>query len=84
MKRESCKKKKILWYVSCWDVESQIKMRKFQTKYNKVASSMLVHKKLLKTIAEEKKHTFVSTGMSTIDDIANAIEIFKKCDCPVE
>src|SRR5690349_10344271 len=44
-----CKKKKIPWYVSCWDVDSQIQMRKFKTKYNKVASAMLVHTKLLKT-----------------------------------
>tara|TARA_B100002049_G_scaffold216209_1_gene182028 strand:- start:95 stop:928 length:834 start_codon:yes stop_codon:yes gene_type:complete len=79
-----CKKKKILWYVSCWDVESQIKMRKFQTKYNKVASSMLVHKKLLKTIAEEKKYTFISTGMSTMKDIENAVKIFRKNNCPFE
>ena len=56
-----CKKKKIPWLVSCWDVGSQITMRKFKTKYNKVASAMLVHKKLLQTIAEEKKHTFIST-----------------------
>ena len=79
-----CKKKKILWYVSCWDVESQIKMRKFQTKHNKVASSMLVHKKLLTTTAEEKKHTFISTGMSTMKDIENAVKIFRKNNCPFE
>ena len=46
-----CKKKKIPWYFSCWDVDSQIQMRKFNTKYNKVASAMLVHTKLLKEIA---------------------------------
>ena len=48
-----CKKKKIPWFVSCWDTESQIQMRKFKTKYNKVASAMLIHEKLLKLIAEE-------------------------------
>ena len=68
-----CKKKKILWYVSCWDVGSQIQMRKFKTKYNKVASAMLTHKKLLETIAEEGKHTFISTGMSTMKDISKAV-----------
>ena len=52
-----CKKKKIDWFLSCWDVGSQIKMRKFKTKYNKIASAMLVHEKLLHTVAEEKKHT---------------------------
>lgn len=79
-----CKSKKIPWYVSCWDVDSQINMRKFKTKYNKVASAMLVHHKLLHTIAEEKKHTFISTGMSTIEQIKDAVNIFKKHNCPFE
>jgi N-acetylneuraminate synthase len=81
---EYCKKKKIDWYLSCWDVGSQIQMRKFKTKYNKVASAMLVHEKLLHTIAEEGKHTFISTGMSTMKEIENAVKIFRKHDCPFE
>lgn len=79
-----CKKKKIPWYLSCWDVGTQIQMRKFKTKYNKVSSAMLVHKKLLQTIAEEGKYTFISTGMSTMKDIENAVKIFRKNDCPFE
>ena len=77
-----CKKKKILWYLSCWDVASQIQMRKFKTKYNKVASAMLVHDKLLKTIAEEGKPTFISTGMSTMKEIEKAVKFFRKYKCP--
>ena len=79
-----CKKKKIPWFVSCWDTESQIQMRKFKTKYNKVASAMLIHEKLLKLIAEEKKYTFISTGMSTMKDIEKAVRIFKKYNCHFE
>ena len=79
-----CKKKKIPWYFSCWDVDSQIQMRKFNTKYNKVASAMLVHTKLLEEIAKEKKYTFISTGMSTIKDVENAVKIFKKFKCTFE
>ena len=79
-----CKKKKILWHVSCWDVGSQIQMRKFKTKYNKVASAMLTHKKLLETIAEEGKYTFISTGMSTMKDISKAVKIFKTHNCSFE
>jgi N-acetylneuraminate synthase len=79
-----CKEKNIPWYLSCWDVNSQIQMRKFKTKYNKVASAMLVHDKLLKTIAEEGKYTFISTGMSTMKEIENAIKIFKKHKCKFE
>ena len=79
-----CKKKNIPWFASCWDIESQTQMRKFKTKYNKVASAMLIHEKLLKTIAEEKKYTFISTGMSTMKQIENAVKIFKKFKCPFE
>ena len=79
-----CKKKNISWFASCWDVGSQIQMRKFKTKYNKVASAMLIHEKLLETIAEEEKYTFISTGMSTIKQIENVVKIFNKFKCPFE
>lgn len=79
-----CKKKKIPWFVSCWDTKSQIQMRKFNTKFNKVASAMLVHSKLLELIAKEKKYTFISTGMSTLNDIEKAVKIFRKHKCPFE
>ena len=79
-----CKKKKIPWFVSCWDVDSQIQMRKFKTKYNKVSSAMIIHRKLLETIAEEKKYTFISTGMSEMKDITKAVNIFKKHNCTFE
>ncbi len=79
-----CKKKKIPWFVSCWDIDSQIQMRKFKTKYNKVSSAMIIHRKLLETIAEEKKYTFISTGMSEMKDITKAVNIFKKHNCPFE
>ena len=79
-----CKKQKIHWFVSSWDVQSQIEMRKFHTKYNKIASAMLIHKKLLETVAEEKKYTFISTGMSSIKQISDAVKIFRKYKCPFE
>jgi N-acetylneuraminate synthase len=79
-----CKKKKIPWFVSCWDIDSQNQMKKFNTKYNKVASAMVIHKKLLEVIAEEKKYTFISTGMSTLKQIEDAVKIFKKYKCPFE
>jgi N-acetylneuraminate synthase len=79
-----CKKKKIQWYLSCWDIDSQIQMRKFKTKYNKVASAMLIHEKLLNTIAEERKYTFISTGMSTMKEIEKAVKIFRKHKCEFE
>jgi len=78
------KKLKIPVFFSCWDIDSQIQMRKFKTKYNKVASAMLTHHKLLEVIAEEKKYTFISTGMSTMRDIEKAVKIFRKHKCQFE
>ena len=45
---------------------------------------MIVHTELLKEIASEGKHTFISTGMTTYDDIQNAVDIFRKADCSFE
>jgi N-acetylneuraminate synthase len=78
------KKIGIEWFASAWDIDSQFFLRKFNLKYNKIASAMIVDKKFLKVVAEEKKHTFISTGMSTIQDISEAVNIFKEADCPFE
>ena len=79
-----CKEKKIEWFASAWDLKSQEFLRQFNCKYNKVASAMIVHEALLKKIAEEKKHTFISTGMSTYEDIQKAVDIFKAENCSFE
>lgn len=79
-----CQSKKIDWFASAWDINSQKFLRQFNCKYNKVASAMIVHTELLKEIASEKKHTFISTGMSNYDDIQNAINIFKQSECSFE
>jgi len=79
-----CKEKNIEWFASAWDINSQKFLRKFNSKYNKVASAMIVHTELLKEIASEGKHTFISTGMTTYDDIDKAVDIFKKANCPFE
>ena len=79
-----CKEKGLEWFASAWDINSQKFLRQFNSKYNKVASAMIVHTDLLKEIASEGKHTFVSTGMTTYDDIQTAVDIFRKADCPFE
>jgi N-acetylneuraminate synthase len=79
-----CKKKNLEWFASAWDINSQKFLRQFNSKYNKVASAMIVHTDLLKEIASEGKHTFISTGMATYDDIQTAVDIFREADCPFE
>ncbi len=76
-----CKKIKIDWFCSAWDTASLIFLKKFETKYNKVASAMLTNHPLLELIAKEKKLTFISTGMSNMKNINDALKIFKKHKC---
>jgi len=79
-----CKEKGIEWFASAWDLNSQEFLQQFDCKYNKVASAMIVYEDLLKMIAKEGKHTFISTGMTTYDDIQKAVDIFNKENCSFE
>jgi N-acetylneuraminate synthase len=79
-----CNEKGLEWFASAWDINSQKFLRQFNSKYNKVASAMIVHAELLKEIASEGKHTFISTGMTTYDDIQIAVDIFREADCSFE
>jgi len=79
-----CQEKNIDWFASAWDLNSQNFMKQFNCKFNKVASAMIVHEDLLKVIADEGKHTFISTGMTSYDDIQKAVDIFKQVNCSYE
>lgn len=79
-----CKEKRIEWYASAWDTDAQIFLRQYNLNYNKIASAMLTNMELLQTVAEEKKYTFIATGMSTYEEIDAAVEVFKRNGCPYE
>ena len=53
-----CKQKKIAWFASAWDLESQSFLQAYHCIYNKIASAMLTYKALLEMVAAEGKHTF--------------------------
>lgn len=77
-----CKQRGIDWFASAWDAESLKFLRKYNLKYNKVASAMLTNFPLVNLIAEERKHTFISTGMSDWNTVDKVVDIFKKKKCP--
>jgi N-acetylneuraminate synthase len=79
-----CKGKGLEWFASAWDINSQKFLQQFDCKYNKVASAMIVYKELLRLIASEGKHTFISTGMTTYNDIQAAVDIFREANCSFE
>lgn len=79
-----CKVKNIQWSASAWDIDAQKFLQQFNCSFNKVASAMLGHIPLLKLIASEKKKTFISTGMSTLEELDEVVTIFREADCPFE
>jgi N-acetylneuraminate synthase len=79
-----CKSKNIQWSASAWDIKAQEFMKQFNCSFNKVASAMLGHIPLLKLIASEKRKTFISTGMATLEELDQVVAIFKAAECPFE
>lgn len=79
-----CKEKGIEWFASAWDIESQKFLSNYNCNYNKIASAMLTNEAFLIKVADEKKYTFISTGMSSYDEIDRAVNIFKERNCPYE
>ena len=79
-----CKLSKIDWFASAWDINSLKFLDKFNLKFNKIASAMIIDSDFLNEVAKRKKYTFISTGMSTIQNIDNAVEIFLKNRCDFE
>lgn len=77
-----CREKKIYWFASSWDEKSQEFMQQYDLSFNKIASTMLTHKRLVEMVAKEKKHTFISTGMSGFEQIDRVVNIFEKELCP--
>ena len=53
-----CKKKKIKWFASAWDLKSLSFLSNFNLDYNKVASAMIVDEKFLEAVAKQKKYTY--------------------------
>ncbi len=78
---EYCKKKNIDWFASSWDNKSQIEMRKFKFKFNKIASAMATNFDFVELVASEKIPTFASTGMTELQEIKRLVDIFKKHSC---
>lgn len=79
-----CKEKNIEWFASAWDLDSLEFLEEFNVKYHKIASAMIIDKNFLKKVAEKGKKTFISTGMSTLSDIDEAVNIFSSANCDFE
>ena len=79
-----CKQKNIIWFASAWDTESLKFLDKYNLNYNKIASAMITDLNFLEEVAKRKKHTFISTGMSSSKNIDDAVKIFSNNNCSFE
>lgn len=70
-----CKSLGIDWFASPWDVESLHFLEEFDVVAHKVASACLTDKSLLKALKATGKPVFISTGMSTLEQIREALDL---------
>jgi N-acetylneuraminate synthase len=71
-----CNEKNIMWFASCWDEEALDFIESFDPPVYKFASASLTDDDLLLKHKKLNKPLIVSTGMSTLDEIENAVRIF--------
>jgi N-acetylneuraminate synthase len=79
-----CKENSIIWFASAWDINSLKFLDNYDLKYHKIASAMIIDNNFLLEVAKRKKHTFISTGMSSFEDIDKAVKIFREIGCSFE
>lgn len=75
-----CKKQGIDWFVSTWDVEAVDFMERFDTPLYKLASASLTDHALINRILLTGKPLMLSTGMSTVKEIEDAVTLVNSFD----
>lgn len=63
------------WFASSWDVPSLEFMERFDPPTHKIPSALLTDKELLRAHRDTGKPLILSTGMSTMDQIREAVDI---------
>ncbi|GMU86341.1 MAG: N-acetylneuraminate synthase [Ignavibacteriales bacterium] len=70
-----CNSKKIVWFASCWDEYAVDFIEEFNPLTYKLASASLTDAELLLKHKTLRKPVILSTGMSTIEQIEQAVEL---------
>jgi len=69
-----CAERGMLWFASCWDEESVDFIESFGPPCYKVASASLTDLPLLRKMRATGRPLMLSTGMSTLEEIATAVD----------
>ena len=75
-----CKERNLDWFVSCWDEGSVDFIEQFSPPCYKIASASLTDDNLLCHTRKTGKPIILSTGMSSVNEIAHAVEVLGKKD----
>jgi N-acetylneuraminate synthase len=75
---EYCKMKPVDWALSIWDLDSLQFALNYDPIFLKIPSAHLTNSELLTEAALSKVPIFISTGMSTLEEIDTAVEILEK------
>jgi N-acetylneuraminate synthase len=72
---EHCDRRGIAWFASCWDEPSVDFLERFAPIAYKVPSATLTHGPLLRRLRRTNRPLILSTGMSTMTQIASAVAL---------
>src|SRR5260370_23837174 len=75
-----CREVKMPWFASCWDEASVDVIDKFDVPCYKIASASLTDDNLLRHTRSKGKPVILSTGMSTVEQIARPVDVLGKRD----
>lgn len=78
-----CKQKKILFMSTPFSIDAVDRLEKIKVKAYKIGSGELTNLPLLQCVAKKAKPVILSTGMSTMHEIKQAVNIFKKNKIPL-
>jgi N-acetylneuraminate synthase len=70
-----CREKGIAWFTSVWDESSVDFIEKFSTPVYKIPSAAMTDHNLLRYVRRTGKPIILSTGMSTLEQIKEAVEV---------
>ena len=73
-----CKDRKIHWFASCWDEPAVDFMERFEPPCYKIASASVTDGLLLERLRATGRPQILSTGMSTLDEIASAVKLLDR------
>jgi N,N'-diacetyllegionaminate synthase len=75
---KKCKKKKIIFISSAFDIESLNYLKKYKLSYLKVPSGEITNIPYLEALGKSRKKIILSTGMSSVYEISKAIKTLTK------